>query len=132
MQTHACIYLRKYVMFICCMCVYLYTHNKCAQSVPILDFCGPYAKLCWWGVTSGYERMNETHLSVFHSVSNRACGKHSRNSVSSAARYAFNSLFKSRARDFTTFTLHDLTDFYVERATAHHIKINDHSCFHNR
>ncbi len=24
------------------------------------------------------------------------------------------------------------TDFYVERVTAHHIKINDHSCFHNR
>ncbi len=34
------------------------------------------------------------------------------------------------------FTLHDLTDFYiervnVERVTAHRIKINDHSCFHN-
>ncbi len=32
----------------------------------------------------------------------------------------------------TTFTLHDLTDFYVERVTAHCIKRNDHSCFHNR
>ncbi len=31
-----------------------------------------------------------------------------------------------------TFTLHDLTDFYVDRVTAHHIKINDYSCFHNR
>ncbi len=41
--------------------------------------------------------MNETHLT--------------RNSVSSAACYAFNSLYLSRARDFTTFTLHDLTDF---------------------
>ncbi len=29
------------------------------------------------------------------------------------------------------FMLHDLADFYVERVTAHHIKINDHSCFHN-
>ncbi len=57
--------------------------------------------------------MNETHLSMFHSVSNR-----SRNSVSSVARYLFVFLF--RARDFTTFTLHDLTDFYVERATAPH------------
>ncbi len=28
--------------------------------------------------------------------------------------------FLSQARDFTTFTLHDLTDFYVERATAPH------------
>ncbi len=41
-------------------------------------------------------------------------------SVSSAARYAFNSFFLSRARDFTTFTLHDLTDLYVERATVSH------------
>ncbi len=24
------------------------------------------------------------------------------------------------------------TDFYVEKVTAHHIKRNDHSCFHNR
>ncbi len=29
------------------------------------------------------------------------------------------------------FTLHDFTDFYVERVTAHRIKINDHSCFQN-
>ncbi len=52
--------------------------------------------LCKGGVEqgmSGYERMNETHLSVFHSVSNRARGKRLRNSVSSAARYAFNSFF---------------------------------------
>ncbi len=55
-------------------------------------------------------RMDETHLSVFHSVSNRARGK----------------------RDWTSFTLHDLTDFYVESVTAHRIKINDHSCFQNR
>ncbi len=61
--------------------------------------------------------MNETHLSVFHSVSERAHGKRSRNSVSSAARYAFNLFFLSQARDFTTFTLHDLTNFNVERAT---------------
>ncbi len=35
------------------------------------------------------------------------------NSVSSAARYAFNSLFSSR--DFRTFALHDLTDLCKER-----------------
>ncbi len=29
------------------------------------------------------------------------------------------------------FTIHDFTDFYVERVTAQCIKINDHSCFHN-
>ncbi len=62
------------------------------RAEPILDFWGPYAKLCRPGggqvVMSGY-----THLFVFHSVSNRARGKHSRNSFSSAARYVFNSLF---------------------------------------
>ncbi len=47
-------------------------------------------------------------------------GTRLRNSVSFAGRYAFNSLFLSRARDFMTFTLHDLTDFYIERATAPH------------
>ncbi len=36
-----------------------------------------------WG---GGMRMDEMHLSVFHSVSNRAHGKRSRNSISSAAR----------------------------------------------
>ncbi len=82
----------------------------------------------------GGERMDETHLSVFDSVSNRAHGKHLRNSISFAARYTFNSFFFFfvRARDCTTFTLHDLPDFYVESVTAHHIKINDHSCFHSR
>uniref|UniRef100_A0A673NGP9 C-myc promoter-binding protein-like n=1 Tax=Sinocyclocheilus rhinocerous TaxID=307959 RepID=A0A673NGP9_9TELE len=39
--------------------------------------------------------------------------------------------FFSLEQDRTTFTFHDLTDFYIERATAHHIKRNDHSCFHN-
>ncbi len=34
-------------------------------------------------------------------------------------------------RDCMTFTLHSLTDFYVERVTAHRIQIYDHSCFHN-
>ncbi len=41
--------------------------------------------------------------------------------VSSVARYAFNSFFLSRARDFMTFTLHDLAVFFiVERATVPH------------
>ncbi len=57
---------------------------------------------------------------MFHSTPNRARGKCSRNSISYAALYAFNKFLKSGTRDFTTFTLHDLTDFYVERATAPH------------
>ncbi len=71
------------------------------------------------------ERMDEMHLTLFHSVLNRAHWKRLKNSISSAAWYAF-----SRARDCTTFMLHDLTDFYIERVTAHCIKINDHLCFH--
>ncbi len=49
---------------------------------------------------------NLSHLSVFHSVSNRT-----RKALMSRL-YAFNSLFFSQARD--PFMLHDLTVFYVE------------------
>ncbi len=45
----------------------LYTEDICKTpqvcSVPIIDFWGPYAKLC--GVGGLNERMDETHLSVF-------------------------------------------------------------------
>ncbi len=68
-------------------CVY-FIHFKLSRSKPILDFLGPCVD--WEG--GGMGVMNETHLFVFHSVSNRARGKRSRNSVSSAARYAFNSI----------------------------------------
>ncbi len=67
--------------------------------------------------------MDETYLSVFHSVSYRACGKRSRNSISSAARIGslFSFFFKIRARDWTTFTLHDLANFLGrERDSAPH------------
>ncbi len=47
-----------------------------------------------------------------------------------SAPYAFNSFF-FRARDCMIFTLHDLTGVYIERVTAHRIKINDHSCSNN-
>ncbi len=84
-------------------------------------------------VSGGGGRMDETHLPVFHSVSNRAHGKRSRNSISSAARVSsIFFFFLVRARDWTTFTLHDLADLYIESVTAHHIKRNDHSCFQNR
>ncbi len=79
------------------------------------------------GGRGGCWGMDETHLSVLHSVSNRARGRRSRNSISS--RYAFSSFFFfSQTRDCTTSTLQD---FYIESVTAHRIKINDHSCFHN-
>ncbi len=45
----------------------------------------------------------------------------------SSARFQL--FFLSRARDCTTFTVHHLTDFYIERMTAHRIKINDYAFF---
>ncbi len=61
----------------------------------------------------------------------KACmahGKRSRNSISSA----FNLFFEVRARDCTTFMLHDLADFYVESVTAHRIKRMIIHVFYNR
>ncbi len=57
-----------------------------------------------------------THLSVFHSALDRA------RETASLPQLAMLStcFFLSRARDFTKFTLHDLTVFHVERATAPH------------
>ncbi len=61
--------------------------------------------------------MNETHLSVFHSKLTES----TRETVSLPwlAMLSTN-FFPSRLRDFTIFTLPDLTDFYVERVTVPH------------
>ncbi len=75
------------------------------------------------GGSSDQERKNETHLSVFYPALNRARGKHLRNSICSVSRYAFNSLFSSRARDCTTFTLHDLTDFLRRNGDSAALKL---------
>ncbi len=94
------------------------------QSVPILDFWGPYAKLClcvWGGGGGGVWGMDETHLSMFHSVSNRA-----RETVSLCGTLSTHFFFLKQ-EDCTTFTLQD---FYIESVTAHRIKRNDRSCFH--
>ncbi len=70
----------------------------------------------------GGERKDAMHLSV-SLVSIRVRGK-----CSSLLRLHIRfQLVFSWARDCTTFTLHDLTDFYVEMVTLHRIKINDHS-----
>ncbi len=44
-------------------------------------------------VGGGGGGMDETHLSVFHSVSNRARGKRSRNSISSVAHISSHFFF---------------------------------------
>ncbi len=74
---------------------------QCIQAIHFFSMCVPwqlipqtFVLLTQYSNTEPQSQVvNETHLSVFHSVSNRACRKRSRNSVSSAARYAFNSLF---------------------------------------
>ncbi len=80
-------------------------------------------------VINGLEWMKRI-CPCFTSVSNHAHGKRSRNSLPWLVRFQLGfSFFLFQTRDCTTFSLHDLTDFYVERVTAHRIKINDHSCF---
>ncbi len=79
--------------------------------MPILDFWGPYA--------GGVKEWMQCVCLCFTPL------------IFSAAPYAFNVFLFSRVRDCTIFTLHSLTDFYVERVTAHRIIRYDHSCFHN-
>ncbi len=80
--------------------------------------------MCGWD-----ERMDATNVST--SVSLHLESRLRKAIISSSAPSAFNKFFFSQARECTTFPLHDLTDFYVERVTAHHIKINYHACFYN-
>ncbi len=75
-----------------------------------------------WGGVWGVRVMNyETPLSVF-TPSRIALFRGS-------VRFFF---FFCLEQETMTFTLHDLPDFYVERATAHRIKRNEHSCFLSR
>ncbi len=97
-------------------------------AVPILDFCGPYAG-GWGGVVSVVE-MKEWMQRIC------LCFTLSRIELTESAHLSccsvrFQLFFITRARDFTIFTLHNLNIFYIERVTAHRIKINYDSCFHN-
>ncbi len=60
--------------------------------IVIYNFNYPSVQLVEGMLLSGYDP-NETHLSMFHSISNRAGGKRSRNSIFSVAHYAFNPFF---------------------------------------
>ncbi len=85
------------------------------EPEPILDFWGALRK------TGGLMKEWMNALSMFHSVLKRAHRKRSRNSISSAARHAFNSffLFVSRKR---LYNIHVTWFhwFYIERVTAPH------------
>ncbi len=72
--------------------------------------------------------MDATQLSVVHFVSNHARRKRSSLSQLHMLSTLF---FFFQARYCMIFTLHDFNDFYVESVTAHRIKINYYSCFHN-
>ncbi len=122
----ACVFVWPFIPSLSQVCVCVTFHPlaessvfaKRLFSVPILNFWGGGGGVC--------ERMDATHLSVFHSVSN-----HARSSSLPWRRTLSTRFLFSRARVCTIFTLRSLTDFYVERVTAHRIKRYDHSCFHN-
>ncbi len=85
----------------------------------------------------GWGRLDITNVFVHVSLSRIALAESARETVSLLRLGMLSTRFLlSRARDCTTFTFHDSTDFYlesmVERVTAHRIKINDNSCFYNR
>ncbi len=63
--------------------------------------------------------MNEMHLSVFHSVSYRASLKALEKQCLRGS-LCFQLVVLGSSKRFYDIQLHDLTDFYVERATAPH------------
>ncbi len=98
--------------------------------VPILDFWGPYAKLCrrpGGGGGVGVEKWMK-HICPCFTPSRIALAEGARETVSLRGTLSTHYFFFFQTRDCTTFTLQD---FYIESVTAHRIKINNHSCFHN-
>ncbi len=95
------------------------------STLSILHFWGPYAER---GGGGGVWLRWKNGCNAFVCVSLRLESR-SRKALISSVRFQL--ILFSRARDCTIFTLHNLTDFYVERVTAHHIKRNYYSCFHH-
>ncbi len=91
---------------------------KPLSPVPILDFWGPYGGVLGW-------KNDQTHLSVFHSVS-----------IAESARETYfpqlSTLFFYLMQETVRRSRYVWLTFYVEKVRAHRIKIIDHSCFHNR
>ncbi len=102
--------------------------------MPILDFWGPYAKLfspAGWGGGGGKVGVEEwmKRICPCFTPSRIALAEGARETVSLGGMLSTCFFcFFSQTRDCTTFTLQD---FYIESVTAHCIKRNDHSCFHN-
>ncbi len=119
---------------LCCRPKPKYKWTICARLASTVDprLLGAYAERGWWwvgvcvGVCGWDERMDATHLSVFHSVSNRARGK-----CSSLSQLPTLWLFFFLSKRLNDIHVTWFDWFYVERVTAHRIKMNDYSCFHN-
>ncbi len=114
-------------------CVY-FIHFKLSRSKPILDFLGPDSKLCRLGGGGGGGGGGGHEWNTFVCVSLHLDSR-SRKALEKQCLFrgslCFQLVVLVSSRDFTTSTLHDLTDFYVERATALHYN-KYHSCFHSR
>ncbi len=112
-------------IYICCEEVHIQYSNRNPYCISTLI----YIKLC------GFRKQKYTNIYIY-SVHLESLAEGARETVSLpwlrtlSIRFFF--CLKLLSRDCTRFTLQDLTDFYVERVTAHCIKINDHSCFQNR
>ncbi len=117
-------------IYICCEEVhiqYSYRNQYCISTLV-------YIKLC------DFRKQKYTNIYIYiyniYSVHLESLAEGIRETVSLPRLGALSIRFcfcqELLSRDCTRFTLHDLTDFYVERVTAHCIKINDHSCFQNR
>ncbi len=99
--------------------------ERSLKPVLILDFWGPYTER--WRVWLGWK--NRCNAFMCFTLSWVALAESAHFFRGSVHFQQFFLCFFFQARDSITFTLHDLTDFYVERVTAHHITINYHSCF---
>ncbi len=116
---------------------YIFFSPYVLLSVVILAFLGALRKtLSPAGVEGGYERIDERICPCFTPCLESRLRKVLEKQYLFRGSVRFQLFFffclEPWSKDCMTFTLHDLTDFYVERVTAYCIKINYHSCFHNR
>jgi len=126
----ACVFVWPFIPSLSQVCVCVTFHPLAESSVCLCDLSSPRWVKCVCKealLSADPSLLGALRRTVFHSVSNRARRK--RSSLLQLCMLSTRFLF-SRARDCTIFTLHSLSDFYVERVTAHRIRY-DHSCFHN-
>ncbi len=94
---------------------------------PILDFGGPYAKLCRPGGSSGYEgntfvRGSLSRIALTIALE-KQCLFHS--------LLCFQLVVQSRARYFLRHSCYMILQIFTRKRQQHRITINYHSCFHS-